>query len=77
MMEWWQRVEGWQMLANRKVPIVLGLLYIAQEPPQDVAGALKGLSLLLVDVLGNMLEVLQVVWPTYGFGRRCFHELPE
>lgn len=44
MMEWWQRAEGWQILANRKVPMVLGPLHVAQEPLQDLVGALNSLS---------------------------------
>lgn len=42
-MEWWQKVEGWEMLSNRKVSMALGPLHIAQEPLQDLLGALNGL----------------------------------
>lgn len=44
MMEWWQRAEGWQILANRKVPMALCPLHIAQEPLQDLVGAPNSLS---------------------------------
>lgn len=57
--------------------MALGPLHIAQEPLQDLVGALNGLRVFFWNVLCNMLENLKVAQPTYGFGRWCFHEVPE
>lgn len=76
-MEWWQRVEGWEMLANRKVTMALGPLHSTRTASGSSGSSEWFKSLLSAHVLRNMLEGLKVVLPSYGFRRRRFHEVPE